>query len=137
VHANNAEETITRLTNPPIEVPKSMLPALSMIVVQTRNRRTGVRRTFQIAEITKESEPRVLMQYDLRRDKMSNIAHSKSIMDTLHLYTGISGSELRSHLNEKEKILKWLVKKNLNTVDSVGDVMAQYYTGGKLAKLLS
>ncbi|MBI4151046.1 type II/IV secretion system ATPase subunit [Candidatus Woesearchaeota archaeon] len=137
VHANNAEETITRLTNPPIEVPKSMLPALSMIVVQTRNRRTGIRRTFQVAEITKESEPRVLMQYDLRKDKMQNIAHSKSIMDTLHLYTGISGSELRSHLNEKEKILKWLVKKNLNTVDSVGDVMAQYYTGGKLSKLLS
>ena len=27
VHANNAEETVNRLTNPPIEVPKALLPA--------------------------------------------------------------------------------------------------------------
>jgi flagellar protein FlaI len=56
IHANDARETITRLVSPPINIPKSMLPALSMIVVQHRNRRTGSRRTFQIAEVTEEGD---------------------------------------------------------------------------------
>lgn len=130
VHANNAQETITRLTNPPIELPKSMLPALSMIVVQYRNRRTGIRRTFQIAEITKESDPNVLMQYDIQHDKMKPMHKSISLMQTLHLYTGISPKELHRHLAEKESILNLLVQKKINDVDEVGKIMAKYYTGG-------
>ncbi|MBI2659310.1 CpaF family protein, partial [Candidatus Woesearchaeota archaeon] len=51
VHANDTRETITRLTNPPIEIPLTMIPAISMIIVQYRNRRTGIRKTFQISEI--------------------------------------------------------------------------------------
>jgi len=47
IHANNAEETITRLTNPPIDVPKAVLSSLSLILVQSRNRRTGKRRKLQ------------------------------------------------------------------------------------------
>ena len=35
-HANNAEETINRLTNPPIDVPKILLPAISMNIVMYR-----------------------------------------------------------------------------------------------------
>ena len=31
-------------------------------------------------------------------------------------------------LKEKESVLKWLVKQNINTVDTVGKVMAEYYT---------
>ncbi|RLE46546.1 hypothetical protein DRJ25_04015, partial [Candidatus Woesearchaeota archaeon] len=61
VHANTAEETITRLTNPPIDIPKTMLPALSLIIVQFRNRRMNVRRTLQLAEITKDSDANVLL----------------------------------------------------------------------------
>ena len=64
VHANDTSETITRLTNPPIEVPKTMLPAISMIIVQYRNRRTGIRKTFQISEVLPNSEPNVLIQLD-------------------------------------------------------------------------
>ena len=131
VHANNTEETVTRLTNPPIEVPKTMLPALNMIVVQYRNRRTGIRRTFEVSEILENAEPNVLMQYDLRRDKLRKRGRSKSTFKTLHMYTGISPRELHRHLKEKERVLKWLVKHDLNTVDAVGDVFADYYKDTK------
>jgi hypothetical protein len=49
-------------------------------------------------------------------------------MSTIELFTGLSKSQLNKSLNEKETILKWLVKQNINTVDSVGRVMAEYYT---------
>ncbi|MDP3765697.1 MAG: type II/IV secretion system ATPase subunit [Nanoarchaeota archaeon] len=128
VHANDTRETITRLTNPPIEIPKTMLPSISMIIVQYRNRRTGVRKTFQIAEILPDSEPNVLIQLDIRSGVLKKVANSKALVNTIELFTGFTRSELNRSLKEKEDILKWLVRNNINTVDTVGRVMAEYYT---------
>ena len=47
-HANNAEETITRLTNPPIDIPKLVIPALAALLVMNRNRRTNKRKSEKI-----------------------------------------------------------------------------------------
>ncbi|MBR9703188.1 CpaF family protein, partial [Candidatus Woesearchaeota archaeon] len=82
-HANNAKQTVERLTNPPISVPPIMLPAISLIIVQFRNRRTGGRRTFQIAEILPDSTPNVILQYDPKKDKLVTKNKSKAFMDTL------------------------------------------------------
>ncbi len=128
VHANDAHETITRLTNPPIDIPKTMLPAISMLVVQYRNRRTGDRKTFQIAEILPDAEPKVLIQLDIRKGLLKKVANSTVLLKTVELFTGFTKNELTKSLREKEAILKWLVKNNINTVDSVGRVMAEYYT---------
>ena len=128
VHANDTRETITRLTNPPIEIPKTMLPAISMIVVQYRNRITGVRKTFQIAELLPDSEPNVLIQLDIRKGVLKKVANSKALISTIELFTGFTRNELNKSLTEKEAVLKWLVKNNINTVDTVGRVMAEYYT---------
>ena len=128
VHANDTRETITRLTNPPIEVPRTMLPAISMIIVQYRNRRTGVRKTFQISEILPNSETNTLIQLDIRSGKLSTVNKSKTLFNTIELFTGFTKNELKKSLEEKERVLKWLVKQNIDTVDSVGKVVAEYYT---------
>lgn len=128
VHANDVREVFTRLTNPPIEIPQSMLQAISMIVIQYRNRRTGLRRTFQVAEIMPDGNPRVLMQLDIARDKMDKLVDSITLKSTLSLLTGMTDAEIIKDLAEKEKVLSWLMAKNINTVDEVGKVMAEYYT---------
>jgi len=127
-HANNAKEAIERLTNPPIDVPPIMLPAISLIIVQFRNRRTGQRRTFQIAEILPDASANVLMQYDVKTDKISTVNRSKSFFDNLSLFTGYSQSDIERELEEKELVLKYLVKQNIESVDGVGRIMAEYYT---------
>jgi len=128
VHANDTRETITRLTNPPIEVPKTMLPSISMIVVMYRNRRTGIRKIFQIAEILPDSSANILVQLDLRTGRLEKTSESKSLLNTLQLFTGFSKNELNKNLVEKEAVLKWLVKQKIDTVDEVGKAMAKYYT---------
>ncbi len=127
-HANNSEEAIDRLTNPPISVPKTMLPAISLIIVQFRNRRTGTRRTFQLAEITRDAGFNMLMQYDAKKDSLRPVSRSKVLMQTLQLYTGHSQAELGRILRTKEMILKYMVRNGIDSVDSVGRVMAEYYT---------
>jgi len=127
VHANNVEETITRLINPPIEIPKSMLPAVSLIINQYRNRRTGLRRTFQIAEILPDATPNVMMQYNVKTDQLKNLNKSRVLVKELETYTGMSPGEFKRDLIGKEKVLKWLVKQDINDVDNVGKAVAEYY----------
>lgn len=127
-HANNARETVDRLTNPPIDVPESMLPAISLIINQFRNRRTGKRRTFQIAEITEDAEPNVLMQYDNKKDKLVKKNKSKTLFDTLKTYTGMSRKDIEKDLKEKQKVLEYLLELDIASINGVGRVMAEYYT---------
>lgn len=131
IHANNANETITRLTNPPIDIPKAVIPALSMIIVQNRNRRTGLRRTFQIAEILEDGDAKVLMQHNPKRDLFTKVGQSKTLTDTLNIYTGMSRNELKRDINQKAKILKDMTKKKVTDVNQIGLLMADYYSKQK------
>lgn len=130
-HANNAKETVERLTNPPISVPLIMLPAISLIIVQFRNRRTGNRRTFQIAEILEDSTPNVILQYEPKKDKLVPKNKSKAFFDTLKLYTGYTDAEIKREIIEKQKVIEYLVKQDVLDVDSVGRIIAEYYTDKK------
>lgn len=131
LHANNVHETIARLTSPPIELPKSILSSLSLIVTQHLNRRTGRRSVLQIAEITPEGDPSVLMQYNSRKDSLENISPPKHIIETLKLYTGFSSEDIKKDMDEKIKVLKWMIKRNIHDVNKIGQFMSKYYTHKK------
>jgi len=127
-HANTSEEAVERLTNPPIDIPKSMLPALSMLIVQYRNRRTGMRRTFEIAEIGKDAKANVLEKLDIQRGVLESANKSKTLTQTISIFTGLTTHEITKDIEEKSQILTWLVKQNMQSVDDVGRAMAEYYT---------
>jgi len=127
-HANSAKETVERLTNAPLDVPKIMLSAISLIIVQFRNRRSGKRRTFQIAEILPDGEANVILQYDIKKDLLVRIGKSKALYDNIALFTGMTDSEITKELSDKVKVLNYLVKKNIDDVDGVGRIVAEYYT---------
>ncbi len=129
LHANTAEETVGRLTNPPIDMPKAILSSLSLVLVQNRNRRTGKRRTLQLAEISKSGDENVFMQLDVVKDKLHTIGTPSRTLDTLSLYTGMSAQEVRKDISGKMQILKWLVAQNINDVHEIGIIMSKYYRG--------
>jgi archaeal flagellar protein FlaI len=129
IHANNADEVIVRLTNPPIDIPKPMISSLSVILAQSRNRRTGKRRTLQIAEVTPTGDTKILMQLNVADDILEKIGDSETVLERLKLYTGWSTEDITKDLEEKIKILQWLVKNNIENVDQIGAVMAKYYIG--------
>lgn len=128
-HANTAQESVMRLTNPPIDIPKPMLSSISLFVVQNRNRRTGKRRTMQIAEVLESGDINVIMQYDPKLDKLVSKSQSKAVMEKINLYTGMTQKEISEDLKEKAKVLKWLVDNKVRDVNQVGRVMAKYYIG--------
>jgi flagellar protein FlaI len=129
IHANNSDEVIVRLTNPPIDIPKPMLSSLSLILVQSRNRRTGKRRTLQLAELTPTGDARVLYQLNVSVDKLEKINNSETVMERLQLYTGLTEKEIYNDLAHKERILQWMVNNNVDNINQIGMLMAKYYLG--------
>ena len=127
IHANNVRETVIRLTNPPIDLPKQLLSAVSLVAVQHINRRTNKRRTLQIAEILPNGEPRVLMQLNPLKDAMEVVNEPLAILETLNLYTGLSKQEIYADIQAKISILKWMTSRNLTDVYKIGLIMSKYY----------
>ena len=136
-HANSAEEAVVRLTNPPINLPKILLSSLGLYVVQNRNRRTGKRRTFQVAEILPNGDPNILLQLDVAKDQLRKVGDSKIMYKTLQLLSGLTPQDIEKDLVEKKKILQWLVGQKITDLHKIGEVMSEYYQDKKalLAKV--
>jgi flagellar protein FlaI len=128
LHANTADETFRRMINPPINIPRVMLESLHLIVSLFRDRRTGKRRVFEVAEILiGEDKPHIIYRWRPAEDKIVKYSESQRVMEELKLFTGMSTNEINDDLKEKEIILDWLVKNKVNLVNDVGRIFANYY----------
>jgi flagellar protein FlaI len=135
IHADTAEQTVRRLTTPPIDLPESELEVLPLIVVCFRQRRLGIRRILQVAEIVPsvqvggkmEMQLNTLYRWRARNDQIMKAERSVRVFDQLQTYTGMTESEITQDLGEKKQILDWMVNQKISTLDMVGAVMADYY----------
>ncbi|MBM3229389.1 type II/IV secretion system ATPase subunit [Candidatus Parvarchaeota archaeon] len=127
LHADNAAETVSRLTNPPINIPKGMLDSLAGIVVQFRHRRLNVRRTLEFAEVQKGGDVNVLQRWDLKTDRMLDVGKMFTLANTLSLYAGFSTREIEQEISEKASVIDWMVAHKYREVNQVGNVVSRYY----------
>lgn len=145
LHADRAEQVVRRLTNPPINLPETLLEALHLVVVQFRHRKLGIRRTLHVAEVIPievngEAKVRldILYRWDPKNDIMVKVKSSSRLIEEIRLHTGMSDSEMRLDLKEKQKILQWMLNNNIRTVNTVGKVVADYYhDSGKVLKIVA
>ncbi|MFH1779535.1 MAG: ATPase, T2SS/T4P/T4SS family [Candidatus Micrarchaeota archaeon] len=130
LHADDASQARTRLISPPINVPETVMGSLQLIDVQYRQRRTGIRRTYEIAEIVPSGDKvslNIIYKWDPRTDKLQKVSDFVRLTEELNLHTGLSQKEMKEDLKEKELILDFLLKNDVRDVNSVGKVVAWYY----------
>jgi len=134
VHADSINETIQRLVNPPIEVPANLLGAVNLNVVMFRDRRRGLRRTYQLGEFVTSEEsgkitvkPNIIYRWKPSTDTIVQHAPSTRLFEDLSRHTGLSHNEILKELKIKKNILEYLVKNKMRTLDEVGAVMNKYY----------
>ncbi|MGC8628651.1 MAG: type II/IV secretion system ATPase subunit [Candidatus Micrarchaeia archaeon] len=128
VHADNAQDTIVRMSNPPIDTPKVMLNAFGGIIALFRHRRLGIRRVLEFGEMLANGDVNVLYRWDMRNDVFSKLSEMSRLGDMLSLYGGYTQQELGQEIKEKSKVLEWMVKNNITDVDSCGYIVARYYS---------
>ncbi|MEM0106769.1 MAG: ATPase, T2SS/T4P/T4SS family [Candidatus Micrarchaeaceae archaeon] len=127
VHADNAQDTVTRMTNPPIAIPKILLNALGGIVVQFRHRAKGIRRVLEFAEILRTGDPNVCFRWNMKSDMITQISELSRLEETLSLYTGLTTQEIEDNISKKAIILEWMANKEIFNVNDAGLVIANYY----------
>ena len=129
LHANTSEEAFRRLTSPPINLPKDLIRSLPLFTIMFRQRRKNIRRLFEISEVVSNNdvELNVLYRWDAKKDVQVKMGESKRLIQEIKMFTGLSKEKLDEDLNEKKKILKWIVEHDINTVNTVGKVVNEYY----------
>jgi len=130
VHADTAAETISRLTNPPINVPPNLLKAVNLNVVMFRDRRKGIRRISQVAEFEASqdrAEATILYRWIPEEDKITKHSETMKFFEDISRNTGMSQTELDKNLEEKKQILSWLVKHKIRDLNDFGRIMNLYY----------
>jgi len=132
VHADTSRHLVRRMTKPPFELPVEDMESIDLIVVQFRDRRKGIRRTVEIAEILQsetgeEIELNYLYRWDARSDSFERINDSQRLFDKLNLYTGMTNEEIRKDLKEKKEILDWMRENKIDDINAVGETIGLYY----------
>jgi flagellar protein FlaI len=127
LHADNSEQTISRLINPPINIPEGMLDALAGIVVTFRHRRFNIRRVLEFTEVHKHGKLNTLYKWDVKTDKIKAVGKMDRLANLLSLYAGMDDKEIEADVSEKVDVLDWMVKNNYEDVDQVGQIVSNYY----------
>jgi len=130
LHADTGPQVIKRLLEPPIEVPPAEVEDIHLLLVQYRDRRRNIRRTLAISELVPgvgEPELNRIYNWKPRTDTFEMVRTPRRYMQELNLHTGLTEKEIKNDQGDKAKILEWMVKNKLQSVDDVGKVMKMYY----------
>jgi flagellar protein FlaI len=131
LHADTAETTVKRMTHPPIDVPETVVGAVDLNVVMFRDRRRNFRRVLEVAEVIDDEDgihPHTIYDWKSQEDEFYKEGNSREVMNKLSRLTGMSDDEIQRDIEKKTKVLKWLVKEDVNDLDDVGRVIAEYYS---------
>jgi flagellar protein FlaI len=138
VHADNAQDTIVRMTNPPIDVPKLVMNSFGGVITLFRHRRLGIRRVLEFSEMTRGGDVNIIYRWDARNDTFSQIAELSRLTEMIALYGGYGREELILDIEEKSRVLSWMVKNNVMDVNSSGYIVANYYRNkDKIMKIVN
>jgi flagellar protein FlaI len=134
IHANSPQETLVRVTSPPMNVPEVMLSGLDLIVVEHRihdKKKGTIRRITEIAEVTgvlqNKTSTQTLFERDAVNDRLIKTNVQSQYIKTLMKFTGLNSKQIEDELKAREKIFEKLVKDNVHEMEDVVNTMHEYY----------
>ena len=130
LHADSASETVSRLINPPLNVPANLLKAVDLNVVIFRDRKKGTRRVFQVAEFDYDGTnvtTNIIYRWIPEEDRLIKHSESSRFFENISRNTGLSQKEIDADLKEKSVILDSLLKNDIRSLNEMGRVINMYY----------
>lgn len=134
LHSNTARETITRLVNPPMNVPNIMIPALDFIIMQNRMYRTeggSMRRITEVAEVVGMEEGNVqlnrVFEWNNVTDKVEYVGIASQTLRDIAELRGIGMTEIEEEIEKRRLVLEYLADNNIRSIEEVGRCINSYY----------
>ncbi|MDO8627568.1 MAG: CpaF family protein, partial [Candidatus Diapherotrites archaeon] len=134
IHANSPDETVIRVTSPPMDVPELMVASLDLIVIEHRlhDRKKGtIRRVTEIAEVLLESggtklKTQNIFERDAVKDGLERTKAESKYLKQVQLLTGYSKKDIDDELAQREKVLKSLLDKGVRDNEEVSKVIGDF-----------
>lgn len=133
VHANSAQETIIRVTNPPMNVPEVMLSGLDFVIIENRlhDRKKGtIRRVIEISEITGvlegKAQTQPIFEYDPAKDNLERTDIPSQFMSRLMRLSGMTKKQVEEELASREAFLNKLVQNNIRGMKDFAVAIQEY-----------
>jgi len=134
IHAESVDSVIQRLESEPMNIPRSLLTMIDVIMVQIRTEIDGkpARRAFSIAEMagldpkTKEFQINEVFRWNARNDSFVYSDHSEILERNMKKF-GLDENEVRKEILRRKAVLEWMVKNNIRRYNEVANVIREYY----------
>ncbi|MFA5741279.1 MAG: CpaF family protein [Candidatus Izemoplasmatales bacterium] len=133
VHANSPQETIIRVTNPPMNVPKIMLSGLDMIIIEHRlhDRKKGtIRRITEMAEVYNalEGDPKTetIYKWDPVKDSLERTLVNSKYVNNLQIFSGLNKEQINAEINIRKTFLDELTKQNIRSILAVSSATKKF-----------
>jgi len=134
VHASDIHTLIQRLENPPISLPRALLTSLDIIVFQNAidiNKKT-VRRMTSVTEVVKldpDTNQLIFMEpfkWVSKTDDRFDSSGTSKILNNIRIQNDWSEERLLKELENRKKVLKWMLENDIKDYKDVGKLVSQY-----------
>ncbi len=135
IHADSIDKVVDRLTMPPINLPPMLLETLDFVIFIKHIRYRGkyVRRVMEVREIqkydTNEKQIKTLrvFKWSPKTDQFDTDV-SSALLKKIALDTGVNEEHIKSEINNRIKVIKWLKDNNITNYRDVGRIITAFYT---------
>jgi archaeal flagellar protein FlaI len=133
LHANTAQETVTRMINPPMNVPPIMLSGLDLIIIQARLHVNGktVRKITEVAEVAgmEGDKPRlnIIWKYNAATEQIEETGIPSKLRETICKAAGVSPAVFEKHVEQRQAILNDMVHRGIDDIQRVSTVIQNFY----------
>jgi len=135
MHADNVSIAIKRLTQPPMNIPPSIIPLMNCVIVVKHvkapvfleGRRLSSRKFTHVAEIEQGGGIRTVSRWNPSTDTFLDQLENSYLLERLGEDLDVSTEELMEELERRREILLWMVERNIRDYRSVNSLLSRYY----------
>jgi len=144
IHADSISAVLHRLTNPPMNIPRTLIPAVNFILQQGRMiiKNAPARRVVSVAEVvgvdtrTNELITNEVYSFNAETGALEYTGRSYTL-EKFARAKGTSYEDLKREIATRAHIIEWMVLANMRKYREVASVIQRYYTdrAGLLAEI--
>ena len=133
LHANSTQETITRLTNPPMNVPSIMINSIDFILMQNRiyhPEKGIIRRVTEVSEVVgmEQNTPQLneIYRYDYSKDALEYVAVSSNALNEIANMKGLSNHDILDEISKREEYLQQNIANKRSNIYETKQILNKY-----------
>jgi flagellar protein FlaI len=134
IHAESVDSAIHRLEAPPMNIPRSLLGMIDIILVQGRNeiQNKPARRALSITEMvgsdpkTKDLLTNEVYRWNSGNDFFQYLGRSY-VLERIMKKLNATAQDVQSELQRRRMVLEWMAKNKIRKYTDVAGVIREYY----------